>query len=168
MSISPENDETKPEGWTLRRVLIYTVIGYALFIIVPLLIGLIVSFIDPANAAQRVMYIRDLLWVVILLLTIPVLMGVGILLVQIAILFGVIRTDVGSVLGEVRGAFQAIAGTARFIGETVASPIIRVWTFITGGLTFMRELTRIFAAIRRNPDKPAAAILDPDDSMPEE
>ncbi len=167
MTVSPENGDAPQVGRTLRGIIRNTLIGYALFILIPLLIGLIVSLVDSANAAQRVMYIRDLLWVVILLLTIPVLMGLGILLVQIAVLFGVIRLDISAVLGEIRGTFKAVSGTARFVGETVVAPIIRVWTFFTGGLTFMRELGRIVKVLRRNPDKPEA-ILEPDDPTLEE
>jgi|GEM_PF-3371697 len=167
MTVSPKNDDASQSGWTLRGVIRNTVIGYAVFVLVPLVIGLIASVIDPANAAQRMMTLRDLLWIVILLLTVPLLMGFGILLVQIAVLFGVIRVDVGSLLGEARGAFQAVSGTARFIGETVATPIIRVWTFFSGGWAFVRELTRLFAAIRRRPDE-AKSSPEADESTPAE
>lgn len=152
MTLPTKPDETPQDGWTLRGVIRNTLIAFALFVFVPLIIGVIASVNDTANAAQRVEYLRDLLWVIILLLTVPLLLGMGLFLIQLAVLFGMIRLDVSEVLGEAKGAFGAIAGTARFIGETVARPIIRVWTFFSGGWTFTRELLRLFAAIRRRPN----------------
>lgn len=169
MSQSPhpiDNEQTESDGSSLRNTIRNTLIVYALFVVIPLVIGLIVAANDIENAAQRVMYIRDLLWVIILLLTIPVLIGLGVLLIQLAALFGVIRLDIAGVLGEARGAFQAVTGTARFVGETVARPIIRVWTFFSGGWAFMRELTRLLAAIRRKPTDPSTP--PPDETMPPE
>jgi hypothetical protein len=166
MTPSSKQDETQPSKRTLSGVIRNTLIIYGLFIIIPLVIGVIIAVNSGENAAQGVMYLRDLLWVIILLLTIPVLIGTGVLLVQIAILFGVIRVDIGSLFSEIRGAFQAISGTARFIGETVARPIIRVWTFFSGGWAFMRELTRLFAAIRRRPE--TESTPESDETMPSE
>lgn len=163
MTLPPDyQDDAPQEKTTLRGVIRNTLIAYGLFVLIPLIVGLVVAINGGDNAAQTVVYLRDLLWVIILLLTIPVLVGASLLLIQLAALFGVIRLDISGLFAEMRGAFQAVSGTARFVGETVARPIIRVWTFFSGGWAFSRELARLFAAIRRRPNP------ESDESTPQE
>jgi hypothetical protein len=137
------------------------VLVYALLVLIPLVIGVATAAGDPAGAAERLRYFRDLLWVMVLLLTIPLLVGFALLLVQLAALFGVIRVDAGAVLAEARGALRTVTGTFRFVGETVAGPIIRVWGFFSGGWAFFRQLGGLLRALRRAPTPPPSDATTP-------
>lgn len=161
MTLPPPVENETESGMTLGKVIRIVLIVYALLVFVPLIIGVIAAATDMTNAAERLIYLRDLLWVIVLLLTVPVLVGLGVLLIQIAALFGVIRVDVGAVLGEARGALKAIGGAFRFVAETVAAPIIKVWSWMSMWRTFTRDLGRIFTALRRPPTPPS------DDATPE-
>lgn len=133
----------------LTRVLRAVVIGYAAFVLILLILGVLIARADPERAASIIAYIRDLLLVVLFATTTVVLLGVAILVVQIAALAGVLKIQSDAIFGELRGALSAVRGAAVFIAETVASPVIRVMGFLGGLLAFLREITGLRRALKR-------------------
>ncbi|MBV6435523.1 MAG: hypothetical protein IT298_03320 [Chloroflexi bacterium] len=144
--------EAKPKP-KLTRVLQTVVIGYAAFILILIILGVLIARADPERAASIIAYIRDLLLVVIFATTTVVLFGTAILVVQIAALAGVLKIQTTAIAGELRGAVSAVRGAAVFIAETVASPVIRVMGFIGGLFAFLREITGLRRALRRKSPK---------------
>ncbi|MBK9122474.1 MAG: hypothetical protein IPM16_05040 [Chloroflexi bacterium] len=142
--------EAKPKP-KLTKVLRAVVIGYAAFVLILIVVGVLIARADPERAASVIAYIRDLLLVVIFATTTVVLLGTAILVLQIAALAGVLKIQTDAIVGEIRGAVSAVRGAAVFVAETVASPVIRVMGFIGGLFAFLREITGLRRALRRKP-----------------
>jgi hypothetical protein len=138
-----------PRKWTFKRILILAVGIYAAIILVPLVLSIILAIADGERAAQFVAYVRDILLVVFFLSTVVVAVGLGLMLLQIAMVAGVVRVETKAIGNEVRGAFKAVRGAATFIAEAVAAPTIRVLSFIAGVLRFLGEVTRLRRAVRQ-------------------
>jgi hypothetical protein len=146
-------EETNKTRWTLKRIVLLAVVIFALLTLAPLILGVIIALADGERAATIIGYARDLLTIALLLTAITVVSAVALLIVQTAVMVGVIRLDLGAVFGELRGAFSAVSGAARFIGEVVAAPAIRVLSFFSGAFAFLRELRLLRRALRRNSPK---------------
>lgn len=139
--------------WSVGRVVKTAVGVYAAIVLIPLIAGIFMARADAERAAAIMAYFRDILLVVIFLAGILVATGVGILVVQLAALTGVVKVQAGALGAEVRGTFKAVRGAATFIAEAVASPAVRVLTFISGLFRFLGEITLLRRALRRDPDK---------------
>lgn len=140
-----------PRKWTFKRILILAGAIYAAIILVPLILSVILALADGDRAAGIVAYIRDLLLVMLFLSGLVVAVGLGVLLLQIAMLTGVVRVETKAISTEVRGAVKAVRGAATFIAEAVAAPVIRVLSFISGVMRFLGEVTRLRRVVRRDP-----------------
>lgn len=150
MTETPATTEEQSK-WTVGRIVKIALAVYAAIILVPLVIGVFLARADAVRAAEVMAYVRDLLTIILFLVTILVVAGVGILAVQVAALVGVIKVEAGAISGEVRGALKAVRGAATFIAEAVAAPAIRVLAFVSGALRFMGELSLLRRALRRDP-----------------
>ena len=139
-----------PRKWTFKRILILAGAIYAAIILVPLILAIILALADADRAAAIVAYIRDLLLVMIFLSGLVFAVGLGLMLLQIAMLTGVVRVETKAITNEVRGAVKAVRGAATFIAEAVAAPVIRVLAFLSGVMGFLGEVTRLRRVIRRD------------------
>jgi hypothetical protein len=139
-----------PRKWTFKRILILAGAIYAAIILVPLILAIVLALADAGRAAAIVAYIRDLLLVMIFLAGLVFAVGLGMMLLQIAMLTGVVRVETKAITNEVRGAVKAVRGAATFIAEVVAAPAIRVLAFFSGVVRFLGEVTRLRRVIRRD------------------
>ncbi len=140
-----------PRKWTFKRILILAGAIYAAIILIPLILAVILAIADADRAAAIVAYIRDLLLVMIFLAGLVFAVGLGLMLLQIAMLTGVVRVEAKAITGEVRGAVKAVRGAATFIAEAVAAPVIRILAFVGGVMRFLGEISGLRRAIRRDP-----------------
>lgn len=141
-----------PKKWTFKRILILGVAIYAAIILIPLILAVIFAIADGERAASVMAYVRDTLFVMIFLATLLIAAGLGLMLLQIAMLTGVVRVETKAITNEVKDAVKAVRGAVTFIAEAIAAPAIRVLSFFSGVYGFLRELVLFRRTIRRDPD----------------
>ena len=87
--------------------------------------------------------------------------GAGVLLcaVMVAVLFLVlmirrlVRDNLGPAIDSLKESLDNVKGTTEFAGETVASPIIRVYSVVKGVRTGLGAVTNLPDRIRGNKKK---------------
>ncbi len=137
-------------GLSVTRIALGATIGIGIVIIVIFVIGLGFALLtDATQTAGKIQIIRDIVVIIIAIEGILIVVGLAVLIAQIARLVNLLQTETRPILDNAAAAAKSAKGTADFVGENVAEPIIKAGGFFAGLGVFLRELGGIRRAIRR-------------------
>ncbi len=128
------------------------ILGGVVLVLPVLLIALWAYFTarsDPATASLHVGIMRDILLTALALEGVLIVLAVVILILQGAVLFNLLRSDVKPMLQNLQETFTTAKGSAQFVGENLASPLIKAGGFFAGASVFLREAGGLRRALRR-------------------
>jgi predicted PurR-regulated permease PerM len=141
-------------GWTLKRYLVIAAAVAFTPILLVFVVGLIIAVVtDPVPTAQRMSSIRDMAIIIVVFEVFMIIVAVVALALQIARLASTVQGEVQPMIDNAREATETVKGTAQFVSKNAVKPIISAGAVLAGVVTFVREISAIRRAIRRNPDK---------------
>jgi hypothetical protein len=140
----------KASPWTLQRIVILAASVVGGIIVVLFILGLAFAIFSDAQAtAPRIQIIRDMLVIIIVLEFILIVGALAVVILQVARLVSLLRSEVKPVLENTQEAVNSAKGTVEFVGDNVTEPVVRVGAFMAGAGVFLREAGGIRRAIRR-------------------
>jgi len=138
-------------SWGVVRIAKWVTAGILAVIIIIFLIGLALAlFTDATQTAGKIQVVRDIVVIIISIEGILIVVGIAVLIVQIARLVNLVKTETKPILDDAAATAKIAKGTAGFVGDNVAEPIIKTGGFFAGLGIFLRELGGIRRALRRN------------------
>lgn len=140
--------------WTIQRVAVLgaSVLGGILVVI--FLIGLALAlFADAQPTAARMQVIRDIFIILIGLELILIVASLAVLIVQIARLITLLKSETKPILENAQEATRSAKNTVDFVSTNVTQPIVRVSSFMAGARVMLRDVGGIRRAIRRTTTK---------------
>lgn len=140
--------------WTIQRVAVLgaSVLGGILVVI--FLIGLALAlFADVQPTAARMQVIRDIFIILIGLELILIVASLAVLIVQIARLITLLKSETKPILENAQEATRSAKNTVDFVSTNVTQPIVRVSSFMAGARVMLRDVGGIRRAIRRTTTK---------------
>lgn len=148
-STQPEKTERK---WTISRVAIAAgaVLGGAVVLL--FIVSFIMAITNVQGAVDFFRVIRDVFIIILALQAILITLALVVLVIQVANLINLLQTEIKPVLQNLQETLNTAKGSAQFVGESLATPIIKASGFFAGAGVFLREVGGIRRAIRRNPD----------------
>lgn len=148
-------------GWTLTK---FVTAGTALFIIIiliPFFIGLVLALSsDPIDAAARMSYWRDLITIVLSIQIIVIIVGVAIVIVQIARFVNLLRSEIKPITEDAQQTLRTARATTEFVSKHAVAPIFQVKSFLAGLFAFLREIVLLGRILKR---QNTTAETPPDD-----
>lgn len=140
--------EAEEEGRSrgITRWMMIGIGGLAGVIAVGFLIALIGSLADSEGVANFFRILRDFFIIVLALQGILICAALVILIVQVSALINLLSSEVKPIIDETRDTLSTARGTAEFVSQSVARPVIRTTSTLIGVGVFIRELL----GIRRN------------------
>jgi hypothetical protein len=148
---SPPPQEDNGSGLSIGRIAGLTVgILVAIFAVIFIVGILLAQPVDGEQFRLMVETLRDTVIIFILVEGILIIFTIAVLVVQMARLVNVLQTETRPILDNAESAAKNVKGTAEFVGNNVAEPIIKAGGFFAGLSVFLRELGGIRRAIRRN------------------
>jgi|FLYN01.1.fsa_nt_gi hypothetical protein len=149
-AIQPPQEE-KGDGWSVTRIAKWAagilILIFALIFIIGLAFAL---FADAEQTSFRFQVVRDVVVIIIGIEGILIIVAIAVLIMQVARLVNLLQTEVRPILDNAEAAARSAKGTAEFVGNNVAEPVIKASAFFAGLGVFLRELGGIRRAIRRN------------------
>lgn len=145
-----ENEESGGPG--VSRMVMYFVGGGVGFILIGFIIAFIFALTNPA-AATGFQIIRDFFIIVMALEGIIVVAALAILVLQLARLTNLLQNEIKPILDQANETVSTVKGTASFVGQNIADPVIRASGFFSWVLAFFRELFGIRRALRQTQDR---------------
>jgi uncharacterized membrane protein len=143
--------EEKGSGWGIGRIAGLTAAILVGIFAVIYVVGIVLA--QPADGEQfRLMVetLRDSVLIFMLVEGIVIIFTIAVLVVQIARLVNLLQTETRPILHNADSAAKSVKGTAEFVGNNVAGPIIKATGFFAGLGVLLRELGGIRRAIRRS------------------
>jgi amino acid permease len=118
----------------------------AAVIVLSLVIAILggISGSDGVAAAFRIL--RDFFIIVLALQGILISVALIVLILQLSALVNLLRSEIKPIIDETRQTLTTVRGTAQFVSQNVAEPVIKVSAAVAGARAFIGEL----AGIRRN------------------
>jgi hypothetical protein len=137
---------------------------FVLFLLIAVILGLVLG--DSGGVAHTVSIIRDLF--IILLVVQGMLIGLAliVLILQIASIVNLVENELKPVARSVQETANTIKGTAEFMSENVASPVIESQAWLAGFATLVREATSLRKAFRK--EKPSSPEEETSDDQPDD
>jgi hypothetical protein len=140
---SPEAQAAGRKAVLAAVVLLVLVLGLS---------GLLVWFL--AADAARAAHIRDIVVVLVVLLSVFINIAIGgvliLLIFRLQDLTKVLRDEIQPTLADVSETVRTVTGTARMVSEQVARPTIKAAGFIAGVQGIARAARRRFDDLRGN------------------
>ncbi|MCI0351116.1 MAG: hypothetical protein L0Z53_16960, partial [Acidobacteriales bacterium] len=106
-------------------------------------IGLIAALVWDDGAAAFFRYVRDLITIGLALTSMVIVIGIGILVVQIARLVNLLSTEVKPISDDTKLAVRNVRTTTEFVQKRTVEPIIQTYAFLAGLTTFLLEIVRL-------------------------
>ena len=126
--------------------------GLVALFVVSVLIAVILGIVlgDTNSVSDTVSIIRDLF--IILLAVQGMLIGIAliVLILQIAAILNLVENELKPVARSVQETASTIKGTAEFMSENAAAPVIESQAWLAGFATLVREASSLRKAFRRN------------------
>jgi hypothetical protein len=149
--MADQDREAGSGGMSLTRFIWIAAGGLGGVILLLFIVGLLLAlFADVDSTASRIQIVRDIFIIVLSLEFILIIISLALLILQVARLVNLVQNEVGPTLQNIRDAANVTRGTAQFVGENVAEPIIKTAAFVSGVGVFLREMGGIRRAIRSN------------------
>jgi cytochrome b561 len=143
----------KPSRWTLKNVVIGAsalLIGLIILIIVGSIIIAISS--DAQQASSLMDYIRDVISVTLTAVLILIIVGIAVLILQIARFVNLLINEVKPITEDTKRAIKHAAVAAEFASKRGVEPIIKSQAFFFGLSAFFREILRLNKVLKSRRD----------------
>ncbi len=118
-----------------------------------ILLLFIVSFIfaitNVQGAAEFFGMVRDVFIIILMLQGILIALALVVLVIQVANLVNLLQNEIKPALNNLQETLKTVKGSAQFVSESVATPLVKFGGFTAGASVFLRELGGIRRAVRR-------------------
>lgn len=118
----------------------------AAVIVVSLIIAIVGGISGSEGVAAAFRILRDFFIIVLALQGILISVALVVLILQLTALINLLRNEIKPIIDETRQTLTTVRGTAQFVSQNVAAPVIRVSAAVAGARAFLGEL----AGLRRN------------------
>lgn len=137
---------TEPEGLTpqQRTGLIIGVI-FAILVLALLIYGAVVLVQNPAQAAA----VRDVFIILMALMMVFIGVALAVVAVQIALLTNLLRNELKPILEATQETVRTVRGTAVFLSENVAEPVIKLNAYVAGLSRIVDTFNQLGGIFRR-------------------
>lgn len=150
----PESHEDDDGGLGFLKWMFIFAGGVAALIAGIFLIGFVISLASPSDiTATRIRMIRDVFIILLALEFILIVLALVVLILQITRLIAMLRDEIKPIMTDARDTVDTAKGTAQFVGQNVARPVIGVSAFMAGLWAFLREIGGIRRAVRKEPQR---------------
>lgn len=141
--------ETRKGGWSITRIALITSLILIGVVVVIFVGGLALAlFTTVEQTAYWVQIVRDLFIIVMALEGILIVCAIAALVVQVSRLVNLLKSEVRPILENAEAAAKSVKGTAEFVGNNIAEPVINAGGFIAGVSVLIRELAGLRRAIQ--------------------
>jgi hypothetical protein len=142
--------ETKPEGGAnIKKIVIIAAGGLIAVMVLLFVIALILALTtDVASTGPIIRLIRDLVIIILALEGILIVLGLAVLILQVARLINLIQTEVKPILESTQDTVKTAQNTVTFVSANVSEPIIRAGSFLAGAGAVTKEAFGLFRALR--------------------
>lgn len=148
-----QNEQARRRFWTFNRVVMIVVGSFLAIYVLLFLIAFVAALSNAQGAASFFGYFRDLITIAMSVSTLIIIVGIGILIVQIGRFVNLLRSEVKPITHDTRQAIQDVRSTTKFVQKQGLQPIMKSQSFVAGLLAFLREIVQISRILqRRNPD----------------
>ena len=146
MSDKPVVVTDEDNGPGIVKWVIIALGALALVIVLSLVIAILggISGSDGVAAAFRIL--RDFFIIILALQGILISVALIVLILQLSALVNLLRSEIKPIIDETRQTLTTVRGTAQFVSQNVAEPVIKVSAAVAGARAFLGEL----AGLRRN------------------
>lgn len=137
------NEEENEDGFSFMRwtfIIVGTII--ALYIVL-FLFGLISAIVNVEWAGPFFAYFRNLILLLLSMTSILVVVGAGVLIIQVARFVNLLKSEVQPITRDAQEAIKNVRTTTEFVQKNAVEPIIQTSSFLVGLLTFLREIARL-------------------------
>ncbi len=141
---SPAPTEARESGGIkiARLIKLTSIIG--ILLILALLVAALVAALTAADTwSPFIRIFRDIFLLLLLLESVLIIAALTILLLQLAGLLIMLKSEVKPILDNARETTRLSKATAQFININAVDPLIQIKSFVAGLLAFLRELLRI-------------------------
>lgn len=149
----PPTDPPQPaaeSGRGLQRTLVIAVGGFFGLLILLFGIGVVLAAIgDVESTASTVRLIRDLVIIVLALEGALIVMGLAVLIVQVARLIALVQTEIKPIIENTQETLKTARGTVEFMSNNLTQPVIRTSGFFAAFGIFINNLFGLRRAVRR-------------------
>lgn len=114
-----------------------------LLILALLAFALTVALTAAETWAPLVQIFRDVLIIVVVVEAVLIVTAFAILLLQAAGFIIMLKTEIKPILDNARETTRLTKATAEFVSQNSVDPLIQIKSFISGLLSFLREIIRI-------------------------
>jgi hypothetical protein len=118
-------------------------------IVLLFIISFVFAIANVQGAAEFFSIIRDVLIIVLMLQGILIAVALVVLVVQVANLVNLLQSEIKPALDNLQSTLNTVKGSAQFVSESVASPLVKFGGFTAGASVFIRELGGIRRVVRR-------------------
>lgn len=152
---APPTPAPTPEvkgGWTINRMIIAGVLIFVGIIVGLFVIAVILALTSSSSLGPIIELIRN--FVIIILTVEGILIGVAfaVFVAQIARLVNLLQNETKPILENAQETVKVTSGTARFVGDNVARPLIVTGGFLAGARSILGDLGGIRRAIKHTVD----------------
>lgn len=147
-SSQPQQTENK---WTITRVAMIAGGIFGGIVVLLFIISFIFAITNVQGAVEFFRVVRDVFIIILALQAILITLALVVLVVQVANLVNLLQTEIKPLLSNLQETLNTAKGSAQFVGESLATPIIKASGFLAGAGVFLREVGGIRRAIRRSP-----------------
>ncbi len=144
--------QSQENSWSFQRVTVIAVLAFVGLYLGIFIIGLILALALGRSAATWLIYVQDLFTVALSISAIAIIIGIGVLLIQIARFVNLLRSEVKPITRDTRAAIKNVRTTTEFVQKRGVEPIIRVQSFLAGLIVFLRQIAHITRILQRPPE----------------
>lgn len=130
-------------GFSFTRWTFIIVGAIVVIYIVVFSFGFIAAVVNVEWARPFFAYFRNLILLLLSLTSILIVVGVGVLLIQIARFVNLLKSEVQPITRDAQAAIKTVRTTTEFVQKNAVQPIIQTSSFLVGLLTFLREIARL-------------------------
>lgn len=149
-----QHDEESSSSWfTLKRAL---AIGVGAFIGIFVLVfacGFISAIVWNESAASFFRYFSNLMTIGLTMSGIAIVVGIGVLIMQIARFVNLIRSEIKPITDDTKEAVRNVRITSEFVQKHAVEPIIQFQSFLVGIIAFLREIVLLSKILQRRTDE---------------
>lgn len=135
-------------GPSATKWIIVFIAALAGVLVIGFVVALVLALTNP-GAASGVQIVRDFLIIVLALEGILIGVALIVLVLQLARLTNLLQNEIKPILEETGDTVKTVRGTATFMSQNVADPVIRFSGFLAWLLAMLRQLLGVRRAIRR-------------------
>ncbi len=146
MSEKPVVVTDEDNGPGIFKWVIIALGALAAVIVVALVVAILGGIGGSEGVAAAFRVLRDFFIIVLALQGILISVALVVLILQLSALINLLRSEIKPILDETRQTLSTVRGTAQFVSQNVAEPVIKVSAAVAGARAFLGEL----AGIRRN------------------